>query len=118
MYLHPKLKGKTDLSRLTRIYQWKDSSLTENSIFELMRDKMVPEYDMPWSSQIDQWIESLPASIIESENIKRGFWGIKEEGREEIIQRLPESLAEMESMVETSQRFTAYELEVKAFLIG
>jgi tetratricopeptide (TPR) repeat protein len=114
MYLHPKLKGKTDLSRLTRIYQWKDSSLTENSIFELMRDKMVPEYDMLWSSQIDQWIESLPASIIESENIKRGFWGIKEEGREEIIQRLPESLAEMESMVETSQRFTAYELEVKA----
>jgi tetratricopeptide (TPR) repeat protein len=114
MYLHPKLKGKTDFSRLTRIYQWKDPSLTENSVFELMRDRMVPEYDMLWSSQIDQWIESLPASIIESENIKKGFWGIKDEGREEIIQKLPASLEEMETMVETSQRFTSYELEVKA----
>jgi hypothetical protein len=114
MYLHPKLKGKTDLSRLTRIYQWKDSSLTENAVFELMREGIAPQYDMLWSSQIDQWINSLPASIVEGEDIKKGFWGIKEEGREEIIQNLPESLAEMESMVETSQRFTAYEVEVNA----
>jgi tetratricopeptide (TPR) repeat protein len=114
MYLHPKLKGKTDLSRLTRIYQWKDASLTENSVFEFIRDGMTPQHDMLWSSQMDQWINSLPASIIEGEDIKKGFWGIKEEGREEIIKRLPESLAEMESMVETSQRFTAYEVEVKA----
>jgi tetratricopeptide (TPR) repeat protein len=113
MYLHPKLKEKTDLSRLTRIYQWKDSSLTESSVFDLMRDKMVPHDDL-WSSHIDKWIESLPASIIENENIKKGFWGIKAEGREEIIQKLPESIAEMESMVETSRRFTAYELEIKA----
>jgi tetratricopeptide (TPR) repeat protein len=114
MYLHPKLKGKTDLSRLTRIYQWKDSTLTESSVFDLMRDNMVPQNDDLWSSHIDEWIESLPVSIIESENIKKGFWGIKTEGREEIIQKLPESLAEMESMVETSRRFTAYELEIKA----
>jgi tetratricopeptide (TPR) repeat protein len=113
MYLHPKLKGKTDLSRLTRIYQWKDSTLTESSVFDLMRDNMVPQDDL-WSSHIDEWIESLPVSIIESENIKKGFWGIKAAGREEIIQKLPESLAEMESMVETSKRFTAYELEIKA----
>ena len=71
MYLHPKLKGKTDLSRLTRIYQWKDSSLTESSVFDLMRDNMVPQDDI-WSSHIDEWIESLPASIIESENVKKG----------------------------------------------
>jgi tetratricopeptide (TPR) repeat protein len=114
MYLHPKLKGKTDLSRLTRIYQWKDSRLTENAVFELIRNGIAPQYDMLWSSQIDQWINSLPASIVEGEDIKKGFWGIKEEGREEIIQKLPESLAEMESIVETSQRFTAYEVEVKA----
>ena len=114
MYLHPKLKGEIDLSRLTRIYQWKDLSLTENSVFELIRDKIIPQNDISWGSQIDKWIESLPVSIIESENIKKGFWGIKEEGRDKIIQKLPQSLAEMESMVETSQRFTAYELEVKA----
>lgn len=87
MYLHPKLKGETDLSRLTRIYQWKDSSLTENAVLELMRDNMI---------------------------IERDFWRFKEGGREDVIQKLPESLAKMESMVETSQRFTAYELEVKA----
>jgi tetratricopeptide (TPR) repeat protein len=113
MYLHPALKDKTDLSRLTRIYQWKESNLTENSVFELMRSNMVPSDDV-WSSHIDDWINSLPASVIEQGNIKKGFWGIKEEGREEIIQRLPEVLEEMESMVETSQRFDAYELEVKA----
>jgi hypothetical protein len=113
MYLHPKLKGKTDLSRLTRIYQWKDSTITESAVFDLMRDNMVPQGDV-WSSHINEWIKSLPTSIIESENIKKDFWGIKAEGREEIIQKLPESLAEMESMVETSRRFTAYELEIKA----
>jgi len=46
MYLHPKLKGETDLSRLTRIYQWKDASLTENSVFELIRDGITPQHDM------------------------------------------------------------------------
>ena len=115
MYLHPKLKGKTDLLRLTRIYQWKDPSLTESSVFELMRDNMVPPYDLLWSSQVDNWINSLPGSIVERENVKKGFWGgIEEEGREEIIQKLPETLAEMESMVENSRRFSSYELEVKA----
>jgi len=69
MYLHPKLKGKTDLSRLTRIYQWKDLSFTESSVFELMRDKMVPQHDMLWSSQVDEWIKSLPASINTSDKI-------------------------------------------------
>ncbi len=88
MYLHPKLKRETDLSRLTRVYQWKDSSLTESAVFELMRDKMIVEKD---------------------------FWRFIREGvREDMIQKLPESLTKMESMVETSQRFAAYELEVKA----
>lgn len=114
MYLHPKLKGKTDLSRLAKIYQWKDPVLTENSVFELIRDGLAPQHDMLWSSQINEWIDSLPASVVERENVKRDFWGIKEEGREEIIQKLPETLAEMESMVETSHRFTAYEIEVRA----
>ncbi len=114
MYLHPELKGKTDLSRLTRIYQWKDPILTESSVFELIRDGLAPQHDMWWSAQINEWIDSLPASIVERKNIKTGIWGITEEGREEIIQNLPETLTEMESMVETSRRFTAYEIEVRA----
>lgn len=114
MYLHPTLKGKTDLSRLTRVYQWKDSNLTESDVFELMRDKIVPPNDKNWNFQVDEWVKSLPASIVERDDIKKGIWGITEESRREIIQKLPESLAEMESMIETSQRLTAYELEVKA----
>lgn len=115
MYLHPKLKGKTDLSRLTKIYQWKDPVLTENSVFELIRDGLAPQHDTLWSFQINEWIDSpLPASIVERKNIKTGIFGITEEGREEIIQKLPETLTEMESMIETSRRFTAYEIEVRA----
>lgn len=59
-------------------------------------------------------IDSPSASIVERENIRHGIWGITEERREEIIQKLPETLTEMESMVETSRRFTAYEIEVRA----
>ena len=69
---------------------------------------------MWWSSQINKWIDTLPTSIVERENIKTGIWGITGKGREEIIQKLPETLTEMESMVETSRRFTAYEIEVRA----
>jgi len=114
MYLHPKLKGKTDLSRLTRIYQWKDPVLTESSVFELIRDGLAPQHDTWWSAQINEWIDSLPASIVERKDIKTGILGITKGGREEIIQKLPEALTEMELMIETSHRFTAYEIEVRA----
>ena len=114
MYLHPKLKGKTDLSRLTRIYQWKDPSFTESSVFEILRNSLIPKHDMLWSFQINEWINSLPASVVERENVKKGLLGINKEGREEVIQKLPEVFTKMESMVETSQRFNAYEIEVKA----
>ena len=113
MYLHPSLKDKTNLPRLTRIYQWKDSSLDEVRVFELLREHLVPQSDKSWSSQVNEWIKSLPLSMIEGEDIN-SFWGIKEEVRVKIIQKLPEVMADMESMIETNQRFSSYELEVKA----
>ncbi|KGF72697.1 hypothetical protein DO97_06670 [Neosynechococcus sphagnicola sy1] len=121
MYLHPKLKGRTDLSRLTRIYQWKNSVqsennnslLTENSVFELLRTNMVPQRDMSWTSQVNEWIDSLPACVIEQKNVKRDIFGIKQEGREETIQSLPVTFLKMESMIETSQRFNAYQIQTK-----
>jgi hypothetical protein len=113
MYLHPSLKDKTNLPRLTRIYQWKDSSLDEVRVFELLREHLVPQSDKSWSSQVNEWIKSLPLSMIEGEDIN-SFWGIKEEVRVKIIQKLPEVMADMESMIETYQRFSSYELEVKA----
>lgn len=113
MYLHPSLKGKTDLSRLTRIYQWKDPKLNENLVFDLIRDNLIPA-GWTWDEHVDKWISSLPASVIEKSEVKKGFFGVKQEGRTEIIQKLPDTMSEMESMIETNQRFEAYELEVKA----
>jgi tetratricopeptide (TPR) repeat protein len=113
VYLHPQLQGHTDLLRLTKIYQWKDPSHTENSVFEILRTNMI-DNDLSWNAQIDRWIEKLPASIIEPSEIKRWLWGVSDEGRREIIRKLPNAIDEMESMIETSQRFGAYEFEVKA----
>ncbi|NJL83997.1 MAG: hypothetical protein HC890_15675 [Chloroflexaceae bacterium] len=108
MYLHPALKEKTDLSRLTKIYQWKNPELDENSAFELMRNEFISN-----DNQFNKWIESLPASVIEKSKFKKDFWGIKQETRDEVIQRLPQMLEDMESMVESDRRFEAYEIEVK-----
>jgi len=113
IYLHPALKGKTSLSRLTGIYQWKDFNLDENSVFESLRDNIVPDSGS-WDSHIDKWIESLPASVIEKSKFKKGLFGFKHEERAEVIQKLPQIMEEMESTLETNQRFEAYELEVKA----
>lgn len=113
VYLHPQLKEYTDLSRLTRIYQWKDPNHTENSVFEIMRDKMI-DNDLSWNIQLDRWIEKLPSSIIEQSEVKKWLWGVSDEGRKEIIKKLPNAVDEMESMIETSRRFGSYEFEVKA----
>lgn len=112
MYLHPDLKGQMDLYRLTKIYQWKDSDFTESSVFEMLRNSKPMELGL--EIMLDNWISSLPSSIIESKSVKRGFRGIKEKSRKAIIQKLPEIAEEMESMIETSYRFSAYELEIKA----
>jgi len=112
MYLSSPLIGHTDLSRITHIFQWKDPTLNENSVFEAFR-KSDFNFDISDSS-LSAWMEYLPAPIIESKEIKKGFWGIKDESKEKIIRRLPSIVEEMESMVETSRRFDSYELEVKA----
>lgn len=108
IYLTPALKEEIDLSRLTRIYKWKDSSMDENSVFELFREAWFSGND------INDWIQSLPSSIVEKAEIKKGFFGVKDESIGEVILRLPGIVEEMESMVETSRRFDSYELEVRA----
>lgn len=112
MYLSSPLIGHTDLSRITRIFQWKDPTLNENSVFEMFR-KSDFNFDISDSS-LGIWMEYLPAPIIESKEIKKGFWGIKDESKEKIIRRLPLIVEEMESMIETTRRLDSYELEIKA----
>jgi len=108
VYLHPVMKDHINLSRLTRILQWKDPSLNENLVFENIRETWYSNWD------IEEWINTLPASIIEQKDIKRGFFGVKNEAIGEVLTRLPDVADEMESMIETSRRFESYELEVKA----
>ena len=107
MYLHPQLMGAVDLSRLTRIYQWKDPAATENSVFESLRENLGD------ISDIEDWSKQLPSSIIEQQDIKRGFFGLKDEGREAIFEQLPKAVDEMEEMIETTCRFESYEYEIK-----
>lgn len=108
MYLRPALAKYIDLSRLTRVYQWKDPSVDENAVFEKLREDWFCRLDF------DEWVEALPSPIIEKTEIKKGLFGIKEEGKREVISRLPKVFDEMESMIETNQRFESYELEIKA----
>ena len=46
IYLYPQTMGSIDLSRLTKIYQWKDSSLNESAVFELMRNFFLTPVNM------------------------------------------------------------------------
>ncbi|MDB9494774.1 hypothetical protein PN441_12520 [Spirulina major CS-329] len=118
MYLHPVLKGQTNLSRLTKIYQWKDPLITESDVFEVLRNKLdsrTEYYDYLRTPHLNQWIKDLPASVVTQKSVQRSWAGeLKRDGRLNVIQRLPEVLAIMESMVETGRRFNAYELEIKA----
>lgn len=88
MYLHPDLREEVDLPRLTRIYQWKDTDATEHSVFELMRESL-RFLDGASRFNLSEWSRTLPASVIEQNKIKRGFTGIKDEGRQEILKSLP-----------------------------
>ena len=109
IYLHPQTRHVVDLSRLTRIYQWKDSSLDENSVFELMRNSFLD----PIHLSIEETINALPPAVIEPWKIKRGFWGISEEGIQAVFKKLPQVVDEMEGIIETSNRFAAYEFELQ-----
>ncbi|MFQ4138279.1 hypothetical protein PGN35_018365 [Nodosilinea sp. PGN35] len=108
IYLYPQTMGSVDLSRLTKIYQWKDSSLNESAVFELMRNFFLTPVNM-----LEEMINSLPPAVIEPWKIKKGFWGISDEGIKAVFKKLPQVIDEMESVIETSNRFAAYEFELQ-----
>lgn len=109
MYLHPDLGGKIDLSRLTNIYRWSDPNATENTVFEKIRHNL-PELGL---MSFDGWVKSLPTSVIDKSSVKRGFLGISDEGKKLVFQRLAEVADEIENVIETCQRFSSYEYELK-----
>ncbi|MBD1934244.1 MULTISPECIES: hypothetical protein [Cyanophyceae] len=109
-YLQPQFKGKIDLRRLTRIYQWIDPGLDENAVFELQRHNLLKMAKEP-----DKWAESLPAAILTRVEVAGSWFGPSNEDlKREADKRLPEVLEVIESMVETNRRFEAYQTEIQA----
>jgi hypothetical protein len=122
IYLHPSLKEEIDLTRLTKIYQWKNPELNENSVFDLVRDNInwkelninnlgvLVAAALP-DLNLFNAIKSLP--LISEPKIVTKF---KEERDriDAIIKKLLFFMSEMESLIETDRRFEGYEIEVKA----
>ncbi|BCL37249.1 hypothetical protein [Nostoc sp. MS1] len=109
-YLQPHLKGQTDLKRLTRIYQWIDTNLDENDVFEMHRENL-----FRIAQDHNKWIESLPQAILSRVEVQGGWLGPNSNDlKREADKRLPQMLEVMESMIETNCRFESYQTEIQA----
>jgi hypothetical protein len=113
-YLHPKFKNEIGLSKLTKVYQWIDPSLDAVAVFEMQRDNIFSLKKDQGSESDYQWVSKLPQTIVAKSEVQGSAWGNNREMRTEAMRRLPQVFANMESMIETIQRFDAYQFEVKA----
>jgi hypothetical protein len=112
-YLDPQFKGQIDLQRLTRIYQWLDPALDANAVFELQRENLFNWKKEKGIESSYKWVNSLPAAIVGSTEVKGSMFGNREETKSEAMKRLPQVMAVMESMIETNNRFESYQTEIK-----
>ncbi|OYD98435.1 hypothetical protein CDG77_05600 [Nostoc sp. 'Peltigera membranacea cyanobiont' 213] len=109
-YLQPQFKGQIDLRRLTRIYQWIDPTLDENSVFDLQRENLFKMAQDP-----NKWLDSLPAAILTRVEVQAGWFGPSQDDlKQEAYKRLPQVFELMESMIETNLRFESYQTELQA----
>lgn len=113
-YLDPQFKGQIDLQRLTKVYQWLDPSLDENAVFEMQRENLFNWRKEQGIESGYKWVNSLPAAIVDSQEVKGSFLGNREETKQEAMKRLPQVMDVMESMIETNYRFEGYQTEIKA----
>ncbi|MDZ4878629.1 MAG: hypothetical protein CLLPBCKN_008066 [Chroococcidiopsis cubana SAG 39.79] len=109
-YLQPEFRGKIDLQRLTKIYQWIDPVLNENAVFEMQRENLIKLAQEP-----NKWIDSLPSAILDRVEVPWGIFGPNPEDlKKEATKRLPQTMEVIESMIETYNRLESYQSEVKA----
>lgn len=112
-YLHPDLKGQTDLRRLTQVYQWLDPSQDENAVFESQRENLFKLAEQP-----RKWIDSLPAAIWDPKvDVQdKGIRGMLERRdlSSQVYARLSVTMGKIESMIESHRRFEMYQVEVQA----
>jgi tetratricopeptide (TPR) repeat protein len=109
-YLQPHFKDKIDLRRLTKVYQWIDPTLEENTVFEMQRENFYKMVQDP-----NKWVESLPTAIISRVEVQGGWLGPNvSDLKREADKRLPQLLEIIESMIETNRRFESYQTEIQA----
>lgn len=110
VYLQPEFEDRIDLKRLTGIYQWMDSGLDENAVFQKQRKNFVEYLRDP-----DKWVNSLPSAILNRVEVAGWIFvgPSSDDLKKEAFKRLPSVFEVMESMVETNRRFEAYQLEIK-----
>lgn len=110
VYLHPEFQGQIDLKRLAKIYQWINSDLDENAVFENQRKNI-----FKIAKDHTQWIDSLPPAILNRIEVQGGWFGPNhDELKQAAFQRLPQVFKVMESMIETNNRFESYQTEIQA----
>jgi hypothetical protein len=140
-YLHPSLKGRVDLSRLTRVLNWLTPGLDENAVFEQQRANLVT-----FVKSQDNWTASLPSALWDpkfgstaaeapgaggftvpelSFNLPKlgqvgvPSWVVKlptfgKAPESTALERLPAVMNTIEGMIEDMQRFEGYRAEVEA----
>ncbi len=113
-YLHPKFKNEIGLSKFTKVYQWIDPSLDAAAVFEMQRDNIFSLNKDQGSESGYQWVNQLPQAIVSESEVQGSMWGNREEMKTEAMNRLPQVFSTMESIIESIQRFEAYQSEVKA----
>jgi hypothetical protein len=126
-YLHPSLKGKIDLNRLVRVFQWQNPNLNENTVFEILRDNI-----FTFSQETQSWVKSLPTAIsaVEiadeinkapdpnpgtvSKAVKNVANIFPAKRQKNAYERLPGTLSTIERLIENMQRLTSYKAEIYA----
>jgi hypothetical protein len=90
-YLHPSLKDRVDLSRLTKVLNWLTPGLDENAVFELPKFGHI---------EVPSWLGKLPM--------------LGKAADSTALERLPAAMDTMEGMIEDMRRFEGYCTEVEA----
>jgi len=141
-YLHPSLKGKIDLRRLTKVLRWLKPELDENAVFEEQRHNL-----FNLAKQPDEWLKTLPKAVWDpvydtpgnTVRSKKPWGGLEtpelnftlpkvgnlkvpsirlpglgQANEAEVFARLGTILETMETMIEDVSRLRAYHAEVRA----
>ena len=98
----------------TKVYQWLDPALDENAVFEPQRENLFNWKQEKGIQSSYKWVNSLPAAIVSSTEVKGTFFGNREETKDEAMKRLPQMMEMMESIIETNNRFEGYQTEIRA----